>query len=74
MTETELDMASPGMQRENKSRKKSLANAELTIEVGFRVEKYDFPFFCLHRCVYVCLQQKIIRTVLFCLFVKSYPI
>ena len=52
MTETELDMASPGMQRENKSRKKSLANAELTIEVGFIVEKYDFPFFCLHRCVF----------------------
>ena len=52
MTETELDMASPGMQRENKSRKKSLANAELTIEVGFRVEKYDFPFFYLHRCVF----------------------
>lgn len=34
MTEKELDIASPGLQRENKSRKKSLANAELTIEVG----------------------------------------
>ena len=34
MTETELDVASPGQQRENKSRKKSLTNAEFTIEVG----------------------------------------
>ena len=34
MTETELDVASPGLQRENKSRKKSLTNAEFTIEVS----------------------------------------
>ena len=33
MTVKELDMASPGQQRENKSKKKSLTNAELTIEV-----------------------------------------
>ena len=36
MTVKELDMASPGLQsRENKSMKKSLTNAELTIEVGW---------------------------------------
>lgn len=35
MTVKELDMASPGQQRENKSKKKSLTNAELTIEVGW---------------------------------------
>ena len=34
MTELDLDMSSPGPLRENKSRKKSEANAELTIEVG----------------------------------------
>ena len=38
MTEKELDIASPGLQRENKSRNKSQTNAELTIEVGRNFE------------------------------------
>ena len=56
MTVKELDMASPGQQRENKSKKKSLTNAELTIEVGWiTIDRYSIFYF--HRCVFLVFTQ-----------------
>ena len=61
MTEKELDIASPGLQRENKSRNKSQTNAELTIEVG---RNFENTILNLHATTFTESQM--------CLFTRVY--
>lgn len=61
MTEKELDIASPGLQRENKSRKKSLANAELTIEVGWNFKNTIYSIFMQQLLSQMCLFTRVYK-------------